>query len=504
MEERRSMEYRKNDLVTLCIEDIGNGGEGIGRTDGFTLFVKDAIMGDTVEAKITKVKKNYGYARTERVITPSAFRVEPECPFHRQCGGCQIQAMDYERQLLFKVRKIRNNLIRIGGFDAAFIDEIMEPVVGMEIPWRYRNKAQFPVGYDRNGGLVTGFYAGRTHDIIPNTDCLLGAAENKQILEAVLSYMKENQVPAYREQTGEGLVRHILIRTGFASGEIMVCLVINGKKLPKEEALIRKLTEIPLKAGRFDAQKDKEQKESGKEALVNPEADSAACRRIVSITVSINRERTNVIMGKEIRVLWGRGYIEDSIRILRAGEENRVRFRISPLSFYQVNPGQTEKLYSLALSCAELTGKEIVWDLYCGIGTISLFLARYAGKVYGVEVIPEAIRDARENARINGIENVEFYVGRAEEVLPEKYKKDGIRADVIVVDPPRKGCDEKCLETMLAMKPDRIVYVSCDSATLARDLAVLCEGGYELKKVQGVDLFGMTTHVETVAGLQRK
>ena len=496
------MEYRKNDIVTVQIDDIGNDGEGIGKIDGFTLFVKDAVIGDTVEAKITKIKKNYGYARTEKIIKPSSFRVEPKCAFHRQCGGCQIQAMSYERQLLFKQEKIRNNLIHIGGFDAEAIDKMMEPVVGMEHPWRYRNKAQFPVGYDKNGNLITGFYAGRTHDIIPNTDCILGTAENKQILEAVLSYMKENHVPAYREQTGEGLVRHILIRTGFASGEIMVCLIINGTKLPTEKELIKKLTGLSLAE---TALVENEDYHPGKMEEKNAcDKDNAAKKKIVSISVSVNTERTNVIMGKEIRVLWGRGYIEDSIRILGAPEESRIKFRISPLSFYQVNPEQTEKLYSLALACAGLTGKETVWDLYCGIGTISLFLARYAQKVYGVEIIPQAVEDAKENARISGIDNAEFYVGKAEEVLPEKFAGEGIRADVIVVDPPRKGCDDRCLETMLAMKPERIVYVSCDSATLARDLKVLCGGGYELRKVQGVDLFGGTVHVETIVLLSHK
>ncbi|MCM1263162.1 MAG: 23S rRNA (uracil(1939)-C(5))-methyltransferase RlmD [Butyrivibrio sp.] len=472
------MEFQKNDIVTVKIEDIGNDGEGIGRIDGYALFVKDAVIGDTVEARITKIKKNYGYARLEKVITPSSFRVEPRCTFHRQCGGCQIQAMAYEKQLEFKHNKIRNNLIRIGGFAPEYVDAVMEPIIGMRNIWHYRNKAQYPVGYDRNGNLVAGFYAGRTHDIIHNTDCAIGGRENKQILETILTYMKENNVPAYHEATGEGLIRHILIRTGFASGEIMVCLIINGKTLPLEKALVEKLTQIELGE-----------------------------KHIASISVNVNTERNNVIMGKETRTLWGKDYIEDSIRILESadGEEKiagEVKFHISALSFYQVNPEQTEKLYSIALDYAGLTGNETVWDLYCGIGTISLFLARYAKQVYGVEIIPQAIEDAKENARINGIGNAEFYVGKAEEVLPEKYEKDGIHADVIVVDPPRKGCDEKCLETMLAMQPERIVYVSCDSATLARDLRVLADGGYEVKRVRGVDQFGGTVHVETVIMMQ--
>lgn len=473
----------KNDIVTVTIEDIGNDGEGIGKADGYTLFIKDAVIGDVIEARITKCKKNYGYARVEKVVTPSPFRVEPKCPFHRQCGGCQIQAMSYERQLVYKENKVRNHLQRIGGFPPALIDAVMEPIVGMEEPWHYRNKAQYPVGYDRAGNLVAGFYAGRTHDIIANTDCPLGLPENQIILEAVLSYMEENGVTAYRESAGEGLVRHVLIRSGFASGEIMVCLVVNGKRLPAEDKLVEKLTGINL--------------------------------RIVSISVSINREKTNVIMGQEIRVLWGRGWIEDSLRVLDstdfgtavltndedAEKEERIAFRISPLSFYQVNPRQTEKLYGLALEYAGLTGKEIVWDLYCGIGTISLFMAKRAKKVYGVEVIPQAIEDAKENARRNGITNAEFFVGKAEEVTIQERMR---HPDVIVVDPPRKGCDGKCLETMIAMRPEKMVYVSCDPATLARDLKVLCGGGYELKRVRAVDQFGHTGHVECVCLVGRK
>ena len=377
---------------------------------------------------------------------------------------------------------MRENLMRIGGFAAERINVVMEHIAGMEEPWHYRNKAQFPIGYDRDGNLIAGFYAGRTHDIIANTDCLLGPAENREILEAVLSYMKENRVSAYRETTGEGLVRHVLIRSGFFSGEIMVCLVINGKRLPAEDKLVETLTKLQFSE-----------------------------RRIVSISVSVNTEKTNVIMGKKIRLLWGNEYMEDSLKVMNlsghgeteaAQTEERIIFRISPLSFYQVNPRQTEKLYCLALEYAQLTGKETVCDLYCGIGTISLFMAKRAGKVYGVEIVPQAIEDARENARRNQITNAEFYVGKAEEVLPELFERKGIRPDVIVVDPPRKGCDEKCLETMIAMQPERIVYVSCDPATLARDLKILCGGGYEIRRVRAVDQFGHTCHVEVVIMMQ--
>lgn len=499
--------YGKNDIVRITIEDIGNDGEGIGKADGYTLFVKDAVIGDVVDARITKCKKNYGYARVEKVVTPSPFRVEPQCPFHRQCGGCQIQAMTYEKQLAYKQNKVSNHLQRIGGFSPEQIDAVMEPIIGMEEPWHYRNKAQYPVGYDKKGEPVVGFYAGRTHDIIANTDCPLGPPENQAILEAVLSYMRENGVSAYRESTGEGLVRHVLIRTGFATGEIMVCLVINGKKLPGEDRLVEKLAGIKPEnesVGEAALIDGCEQTAADDEESVRMKELKPLHKRITSISISVNREKTNVIMGTEIRVLWGNGWIEDSLRVMDTADfvedAEKITFRISPLSFYQVNPRQTEKLYGLALEYAELTGKETVWDLYCGIGTISLFMAKRAKKVYGVEVIPQAIEDARENARRNGITNAVFLVGKAEEVITQKQMR---HPDVIVVDPPRKGCDEKCLETMLAMQPERIVYVSCDPATLARDLKILCEGGYELKRVRAVDQFGHTGHVETVCLLSK-
>lgn len=476
------MAYEKNDLVTVTIEDVGMEGEGIGKIDGFPLFIKDAVVGDTVEAKIIKSKKNYAYARVEKVVTPSPFRVEPPCKSHRQCGGCQIQALSYDRQLAFKQDKVRNNLLRIGGFSEEVVDRVMEPVVGMENPLRYRNKAQYPFGTDKQGNPITGFYAGRTHSIISNTECYLGREENREILQTILDYMKEYHVNAYDEETGKGLIRHALIRTGFYTGEIMVCLVINykGKQesyLPRQDKLLEKL---------------------------------ALIKGMTSVSVSINTERTNVIMGKEIHTIWGSDTITDKIRVRDTGKVDmpytgeELTFSISPLSFYQVNPMQTEKLYSLALEYAGLTGKESVWDLYCGIGTISLFMALRAKEVYGVEIIPQAIDDARQNAVRNHIANAEFFVGKAEEVLPAAYEKEESHPDVIVVDPPRKGCDEKCLDTMLKMAPSRIVYVSCDSATLARDLKLLCAGGYRLERVRPVDQFAHTVHVETVCLLSLK
>ena len=453
------MEYRKNDIVTLDIEDCGVDGEGIGKADGFTVFVKDAVIGDRVTAKIMKAKKNYGYGRLMEILKPSPYRVEPKCAFARQCGGCQLQALSYEQQLAFKEKKVRGHLERIGGFT----ELPMEPIIGMDEPYHYRNKAQFPVGKNKEGRIITGFYAGRTHTIIENRDCALGVSQNKEVLDRVIAHMEAYGIEPYNEETGKGLVRHILIRYGFFTGEVMVCLVLNGSSIPQKETLIEHLLEIP---------------------------------GMTSITINVNKKRSNVILGEEIRLLWGKPYITDKI--------GDISYQISPLSFFQVNPLQTGKLYSKALEYADLHGEETVWDLYCGIGTISLFLAQKAKFVRGVEIIPAAIENANDNARLNGIENVEFFVGKAEEVLPAEYKKNGIYADVIVVDPPRKGCEESLLATMIEMKPKRIVYVSCDSATLARDLKYLCERGYELRKVCPVDQFGGTVHVETVVLLGRK
>lgn len=472
---------KKDTLLELQIQDMGIDGEGIGKVDGITLFVKDAIIGDKILAKVMKMKKNYGYARMMEILEPSPYRIQPKCDFHRQCGGCQLQALDYKKQLEFKENKVRNNLIRIGGFENA--ESLMEPIIGMEEPYYYRNKAQFPIGRDKEGRIVTGFYASRTHSIIPNRSCHLGVKINQQVLDIVIAFMEKYDIEPYDEKTGMGLVRHVLIRKGFTSGEVMVCLVVNGKKLPYAEILVEELCKL---------------------------------EGMASITLNVNRKNTNVILGEELILLWGQEYITDSI-----GE---IQYQISPLSFYQVNPEQTEKLYGTALEYAGLTGQETVWDLYCGIGTISLFLAQKARKVNGVEIVPAAIENAKNNAALNGITNAEFFVGKAEEVLPAFYERenrkvvsgmadniqengrteDMLHPDVIVVDPPRKGCDEKCLNTIVKMKPSRVVYVSCDSATLARDLKYLCEHGYELIKVRPVDMFPQTVGIENVALLTRE
>ena len=451
---------KKDDVIEVKIEDMGVDGEGIGKADGITLFIKDAVIGDVVQAKIMKMKKSYGYARLLEVLTPSPYRVEPKCPVSRPCGGCQLQALSYDKQLEFKENKVRNNLKRIGGF----ADIPMEPIAGMKEPYHYRNKAQFPIGRDKDGKLTAGFYAARTHSLIPVDECYLGAKINEPILGKILQIMEQEHIEPYDEKTHTGLVRHILVRFGFTTKEIMVCFILNGKKLPKQEKFIAALTEIP---------------------------------GMTSISVNRNEKDTNVIMGEKTITIWGSDYITDYI--------GDIRYQISPQSFYQVNPAQTKVLYEKALEYAGLTGTETVWDLYCGIGTISLFLAQKAKKVFGVEIVPQAIADAKKNAALNDITNVDFFVGKAEEVYPSYVSehKEEAKAEVIVVDPPRKGCEESLLSTIVSMAPERIVYVSCDSATLARDLKYLCGHGYELKRVQVVDQFCQTGHCETVVLLSK-
>lgn len=469
--------YNKNDVLTITITDQGTTGEGIGKADGYALFVKDTVIGDVVEVKVMKAKINYAFAKLIKIIKPSPYRVTPLCSVAKSCGGCQLQAMSYEQQLNFKQEKVCNNIKRIGGIE----DFVMKPIMGMEElclenhrengPFHYRNKAQFPVGRDRDGNIVSGFYAGRTHSIIKVEKCLLGMEPggidiNASVMHIVKTFMKIEGIKPYDENKHSGIVRHVLIRIGAKTKQVMVSIVINADKLPKSQILVEKLMEIP---------------------------------GMTDISININKEKSNAILGNKIITLQGPGYIEDYI--------GDVKFRISPLSFFQVNPTQTEKLYNKALEYANLTGNETVWDLYCGIGSISLFLAKKAKKVIGVEIVPEAIEDAKVNAAINNIGNAEFIVGAAEEVVP-KYFEEHKNApectpDVIVVDPPRKGCDDALLATMVKMNPERIVYVSCDSATLARDLKWLEENGYKLVEATPCDMFGQSVHVETVAWLRR-
>ncbi|MBE5968440.1 MAG: 23S rRNA (uracil(1939)-C(5))-methyltransferase RlmD [Lachnospiraceae bacterium] len=448
----------KNDLVEITIEDIGSDGAGIGKYQGYTLFVKDTAVGDRAVVKVMKTGKSYGFARMVELVKPSKYRVEPRCPIATKCGGCQLQHMDYAKQLEYKENKVRNCLTRIGGF----CDIQMEPICGMEEPYYYRNKSQFPVGKRKDGGAAIGFYAGRTHAIIDTEHCYIGAKVNVDILKFMRTFIEQYHIEPYEEETHQGLLRHILTRVGYQTGEVMVCLVVNGRDIPHKEELVKGLQAIP---------------------------------GMKSICLNVNRSKTNVILGETIVPLWGETYITDYI--------GDIAYRISPLSFFQVNPVQTKKLYDIALQYADLHGDEVVWDLYCGIGTISLFLAQKAKMVYGVEIIPQAIEDAKRNAQINNIKNAKFFVGAAEEVLPAKYKEENIHADVIVVDPPRKGCAQSLLDTILKMTPKKVVYVSCDPATLARDLKYLCEKDYKLVKVRAVDQFSHSVHVETVVLIEK-
>ena len=450
----------KNQEFTVSIEDMSEDGAGIGKLDGYIWFIKDAVIGDVVRARAMKMKKNYGFARLMEILTPSAARVEPRCPVARQCGGCQLQAMSYEEQLKFKERKVKNHLLRIGKFRE---DEIhMLPIMGMEEPWRYRNKAQFPFGMDKNGNIVAGFYAGRTHDIIECEDCLLGVEENKDILDIIKGFMRDHNIRPYDETAHKGLVRHALIRKGFHSGELMVCLVINGKDIPLKEQLVEELCRI---------------------------------KGMTSISYSINQEKTNVIMGKEIVNLYGPGYITDNI--------GNVTYQISPLSFYQVNPVQTEILYNTAIEYAGLKGKETIIDAYCGIGTISLIAAKHVKKVIGVELNKDAVKDAKINAKENHITNAEFRQGDAGEFMVKMAENDQ-KADVVFMDPPRAGSDVKFLSSVVKLNPKKVVYISCGPDTLARDLKYLTKHGYQVKRIQPVDMFPFCNHCETVVLLERK
>lgn len=545
---------KKNELYNIMIEDMGNDGEGIGHivavpetgrqagkdsaekgknklneaeaefapgekqseeqgetqtesrkepqkeSRGVAVFVKDTVVGDFVRIRIVKVKKQYAYGRLEEIISPSPYRVDAPCAYARSCGGCTLMHMSYEKQLEYKWNKVRNCLERIGGLENA--GDLMEPIHGMETPYHYRNKMQFPVGLDKNGRVQIGFYAGRTHSIIDLEECKIGHPVNDYILKELRVWLQNWQDRTgrfiYDEERHKGLVRHILTRVGFTTGELMVCVVINGEDLPASA----------LRKGNQKESADEEMSCSAELAAhmlgavnaynqsVKGDADTITLK---SLSININREQTNRILGDTCKTLWGESFITDYI--------GGIAFRISPMSFYQVNPVQTGLLYDKALEYADLKGEEVVWDMYCGIGTISLCLAQKAKKVYGVEIVPQAIEDARENAVLNGINNTEFFCGKAEEVVPEFYQKGenaGRHPYVVVVDPPRKGCEEVLLQTIVEMAPNRLVYVSCDPATLARDVKRLGEMGYEVKRVAVYDQFGHSGHVETVVKLSLK
>ena len=568
----KTKSYKKNELINLEITDLTEEGQGVGKKDGLVFFVKDSVMGDVVEARILKVKKNYAYAKVEKLLKPSPYRIAPLCPVAGKCGGCQLQHLSYEKELAWKEDRIAQSLIRIAGIPEEEVHAKGEGILGGKTE-RYRNKAQYPVqngkelhveteqigensALDRKektakncivdgkreghinsmsvvreelSGLKMGFYGFHSHRIIETEDCLINSEENPLILNCIKEWAREYQISGYEEETGKGLLRHIFLRKGFSTGEILLCLVLNGKNLPHGKELWEKLQGLSLRVEAGGLQRGAEvssgvyveskedgysgiDSESGVNLHCGMDAQSRAdvhCGenrkvpgKIVGLSMNINEGSGNAILGRETHCLYGKDSIEDKI-----GE---LSFSISVPSFYQVNPVQTEKIYGKALEYAALTGEETVWDCYCGIGTISLFLAQKAKQVYGLEIVPEAIENAKKNAEKNGLHNTEFYVGAAEEVLPkwvEEQKREGKDVgnlvDVVSLDPPRKGCDEACLSAVLELSPKRIVYVSCDPGSLARDMKYLREGGYTLEKWVGIDNFPRTGHVETVVLLSK-
>lgn len=450
---------KKNDIITLTFDDLTSNGSGVGKIEGYPLFVPYGLPGEKAQVKVLKVNKNYGYGKLLEVIEPSPERVKAPCNVYYHCGGCQLQHMSYNLQLKMKRDQVKNAFNKI----AHLPDVPIYETLGMEDPWRYRNNVQIPVG-EKDGKLITGFYQPRSHRIVPDMErCIIQDKRGDEAIEIVREIAQELGIRAYDEINHRGVLRHIMVRTGKETNEVMIVLITRTKRIPHEEKFVEEIRRrFPL---------------------------------VKSIMHNINPNRTNVIFGDQTRTLWGESYIHDKI--------GSLTFAISARSFYQVNPIQTEVLYEKALEYANIGPEDVVIDAYCGIGTISLFLAQRAKKVYGVEIVPQAIEDAKKNAKLNGLDNVEFAVGAAEEVMPA-WKKDGLRPDVIVVDPPRKGCDEALLKAMIEMEPKRIVYVSCNPATLARDLRILEDGGFKTQKAQPVDMFSQTAHVEVVALLTKE
>ncbi|MGX4670424.1 23S rRNA (uracil(1939)-C(5))-methyltransferase RlmD [Cerasibacillus sp. JNUCC 74] len=456
---KRVVPVKKNETVTLTFEDLTHEGNGIAKIDGYPLFVPNALPGEKALVKVVKVNKNFGYGKLLQIEKQSSERVEPPCNVYYKCGGCQLQHMSYDMQLEMKRNQVKNVMRKIAHLD----DVSVLPTLGMRDPWRYRNKVQIPVG-EKKGELITGFYQKRSHRIIEDMNtCVIQDEVNDRMVEAVRRIAERLGIQAYNEKQHSGVLRHIMVRTGRETNDTMIVIVTRTEKLPQQDKLIKELTET--------------------------------YPHVKSVVHNVNKERTNVILGKETKVIWGDAYIYDTI--------GDIRFAISAKSFYQVNPQQTKVLYEKALEYANIGANDVVIDAYCGIGTISLFLARQAKKVYGIEVVPEAIHDAKINAKLNGITNAEFIVGKAEKVMP-RWKAQGLQPDVIVIDPPRKGCEIDFLQAMIEMEPNRIVYVSCNPSTLARDLKILDEGGYETKEIQPVDMFPQTNHVECVVKLFKK
>ena len=449
----------KNKEYVVDIVDIGQGGVGIGKYEGFTVFVEGGLIQDKVKVRINKSKKNYAVGDIVEIIEKSPFRVDRICSDDlKDCGGCQIQELDYNKQLELKTNEVKQVISRIGKLENVEIHE----TIGMQSPCRYRNKAQFPI-QNINGSTAIGFYKKKSHDVIPTDMCVIQHDINDKIIKIIKTYIQAYNVSIYNETTHTGVLRHLVTKVGFTTNEVMVVLVANGTNLPHLNELASVLKENIL--------------------------------GIKTLVLNVNKTKTNVILGKENKVIYGNGKINDYI--------GDLVFEISPLSFFQVNPVQTEVLYNKALEYAELKENDTVFDIYCGIGSISLFLAQKATKVYGIEIVEDAIKDAKINAKLNNLNNVEFYVGKAEEVVPKMYS-EGKTANVVVVDPPRKGCDEKVLDTIVSMKPDRVVYVSCNPSTLARDLAYLDERGYKCVEIQPVDMFPHTMHVECCAKIVKK
>lgn len=449
------MEIHKNQEYVVTIIDNGFEGEGIAKIDNFTIFVPQTLKGEKVRIVIVKVKSSYAFAKAIEIIEPSAYRLKEDCTTYKKCGGCNLRYMEYEHSLNLKQEAVQNCFKKELGREVE-----VYPTVGMGNPFYYRNKLQYPVGLDKEGKPVMGVYANRSHNIIPTQDCLLQNKKAQEIAKDAFNYLMNIGVEPYQEEKQTGTLRHIMVRTGLITGEVMLVLVLNKESFGKEEKFVHEIC--------------------------------SQHTEIKTIVKNINKQNTNVILGKENEVIFGQGYIFDKL-----GE---YIFKISPLSFYQVNPVQTEMLYNIAIEYAELTGKETILDLYCGIGTIGIFSAKKAKKLYGIEIVESAIEDAKENAKLNGIENAEFYAGDVEEILPKIIEKEKISPDVVFIDPPRKGCDAKTIENLLEIQAKKIIYVSCNPATLARDVKLLQEK-YELKRVQPVDMFPFTSHVECVAEL---